>query len=392
MIFRRALGFAVLAVSLTALAVGCHRSPPSVAASKPPEVFISNPIYSDNVQDYEDFPGRTEGFKKVEVRARVSGQLTAIHFDDGADVKVGDPLFDIDPRPFELEVLRTQATIKQADANLQLKKAQYSRAQELRSRTPPSISKEDLEVAKSDMEAAQATRDLAVANEKIAALNLSFCHITSEINGRASRRNLDVGNQVMANVTPLTTVITLDPIYANFYVDERTVIRVRDMIRKRLVTSGREKTIKVKVALANEEEGQFSLEGVIDSADNSLDAGTGTLPVRVRLENPAIPKGFLLSPNMFVRIRFPVGDAHCALMVPEEALVSDQGIRHLYVLDADDKVVYRKVKLGLQQGEMRVIEDGVSPTDRVIVSGLQRVRQGIKVTAKLSEKKEPSGD
>src|SRR4051794_6560852 len=194
MVLRRCVCFVALALLVLSTAA-CHKAPPPVAASKPPEVFFAQPSYRDDVQDYEDFPGRTEGYKQVEVRARVSGELTKVYFDDGADVKIGDPLFDIDPRPFALEVLRAQASVKQAEANLVLKRAQHARAQGLRGRTPPSISKEELEVAKADMDAAQAARALALTAEKIAELNRSWCHITAEIDGRVSRRMLDAHNQ-----------------------------------------------------------------------------------------------------------------------------------------------------------------------------------------------------
>jgi RND family efflux transporter MFP subunit len=419
MFLTRTLGLAALFLSVITVAAGCHKAPPAVAASKPPEVFVANPIYG-NVQDYEDFPGRTEAYKRVEVRARVSGELKEIYFQDGTEVKMGDPLFDIDPEPFDLELKRAQATLEQADANLELKTVQYNRAKELRGRTPPSISQDDLDVAKADVNAARAARSLAVANKRIAELNLRWCHITAEIDGKVSRRNLDVGNQVAANVTPLTTIVRLDKIYANLYVDERTVIRLRQMIsRQQQITSQPDRQLRVKIALANEDEGHFSLEGVVDSSNSELDAGTGTLPVRAILPNPLLASTLqlfvtgsavapalesaspqssrLLSPNMFVRIRFPVGEEHRVLMVPEEALVSDQGIRHLFVLDKEDKVERRIVKLGQLQKmkldpqadevEMRVIEEGLKDTDRVIVAGLQRVRAGIKVTVRKAEKK-----
>jgi RND family efflux transporter MFP subunit len=419
MFLTRTLGLAGLFFSVIIVAAGCHKAPPAVAASKPPEVSVAYPIYG-NVQDYEDFPGRTEAFKRVEVRARVSGELKAIHYQDGAEVKMGDPLFDIDPEPFDLELKRAQATLEQADANLELKTVQYNRAKELRGRTPPSISQDDLDVAKADVNAARATRSLADANKRIAELNLRWCHITAEIDGKVSRRNFDVGNQIAANVTPLTTIVRLDKIYANLYVDERTVIRLRQMIsRQQQNTSEPDRQLRVKIALANEDEGHFSLEGVVDSSNSELDAGTGTLPVRAILPNPLLASTLqlfvtgsavapalesaspqstrLLSPNMFVRIRFPVGEEHRVLMVPEEALVSDQGIRHLFVLNQEDKVERRIVKLGQLQKmkldpqgdevEMRVIEEGLKDTDRVIVAGLQRVRAGIKVTVRTAEKK-----
>jgi RND family efflux transporter MFP subunit len=375
------MGVVGLACSLL---LGCKRVPPTVASAKPPEVIVDTPS-CDTVLDFEDFIGRTEGIPYVEVRARVSGELKEPLFQDGAEVKEGDPLFEIDPRTYELEVKRASATLAQAEAKLKGKFALFKIADRLHKDGNKNLSQEDWENAESAYEEAKSERDLAIENKKLAVLNESYCHIAAPINGRASRKKIDKGNLVTANVTMLTTIVALDPIYANFDVDERTLLRLRRLIRKKEIVSARQSKVVVQVGLADEP--GFSLSGVVDFAEPALDPGTGTLRVRVHIDNPEVNQFRLLSPNMFVRIRFPVGYPHPALLVPEQALVSDQGIRHLFVLNENNEAKYRPVTLGLQQGEMRVITEGLQANDRVIISGLQRVRPDIKVTPKPAEKR-----
>jgi membrane fusion protein, multidrug efflux system len=272
-----------------------------------------------------------------------------------------------------------------------------------------------LDNSKADYEVATALRDLAKANRTTAELNLEYCQIKSEIGGTISRRKIDAFNQVTAYQTLLTTIVKIDTVYANFDVDERTLLRLRRLLDKGELSSARATKRKLDVGLADEE--GFSISGIIDFAENMLDAGTGTLRVRVVIDNPTrrelvgcvlepifesaqalahfplrVPAwdSRFLSPNMFVRIRFWLGEPASAILVPEGALVSDQGVRHLFIVNEKDEVEYRPVEIGLQQGEMRVIKNGVSPSDRVIVSGLQRVRAGIKVNATEKKEKKPA--
>jgi len=372
-------------VIVAALLTGCNRTPPAVVPAKPPDVSFTYPV-QQNVRDYEDYTGRTESIPKVEIRSRVTGELTKILFTDGTLVTKGKPLFEIDPRPFEAVVSAMTAIVHQSEGDLKRKKILLDRARDLRARG--SNSQEDLDNALADFDVGKASLELAEANKKTADLNLAFCFINSPIDGLISRTNIDVGNQVMANVTPLTTVDSLDPIYANFDVDERTLLRLRRLLIKGEINSARTNKTKLDIGLADEV--GFSIHGIIDFADNSLDSGTGTLRVRVQIDNPEINGRRLLSQNMFVRIRFWIGEANPSLLVPESALVSDQGIRHLFVVkdsvnqktrQAEQVVEYRPVEIGLQHGDMRVIKSGLSANDRVLVGGLQRVRAGIPVTA-----------
>jgi RND family efflux transporter MFP subunit len=388
---------------------GCKRTKPPLAEPKPPEVVVETPV-TLSVADYEDFTGRTESIPMVTVLARVSGELAKVYFKDGDDVKKGDDLFLIDPRQFDDELERAQATLEQTEASLTRKKKLYDRAKVLRkngTNTP-----EDLENAEFDFKEADAARNVAIANKKTAELNKEYTLIKAAEGGRLSKKLIDVGNQVRANQTPLTTIVSLNPIYASFDVDERTVHRVRKLLLDGKMQSGRESEVIVQVGLADEED-RFSLTGKRDFSENQLDPGTGTLRVRIQIDNSTtderiegilasiknltglpvdleesmsmvraatFPRTRKLSAGMFVRIRYPIGKPRESLLVPEQALVSDQGIRHLFVLDQDNVARYRPVTIGLQYGSLRVIERGLSKSDRVIVSGLQRVRPDKAVT------------
>jgi RND family efflux transporter MFP subunit len=340
----------------------------------------------------------------VEIRARITGELTKVFFKDGTVVAEDQPLFQIDPRPFDAALQNATATVHQMRGDLKRKKILYERGKELRAKG--TVSQEDLDNYEADHEIAKAQLELAEANKKTAELNREFCDIRAPQAGLISRKLIDEGNQVMANTTPLTTIVSLNPMYADFDVDERTLLRLRRLLQTGEIPSARDTKAKLDIGLADDE--GFSLTGIIDFADNQLDAGTGTLRVRVQIDNStdeelfgpayrafkaAIPFSWLspangtlstrrlLSPNMFVRIRFWIGGPRPAILVPEAALVSDQGIRHLFLVNDEDKVEYRPVTIGLQHGDQRVIKSGVTTKDRIIVSGLQRVRAGIKVAA-----------
>jgi RND family efflux transporter MFP subunit len=341
---------------------------------------VATPI-ERTITNYEEYTGRMAAVKTVEIRARVSGYLDHIHFEDGADLEENAPLFQIDDRPFVAAVDQAQSHVSQLEARLERLKKTEDRA--LRLIEQKVTTTEDYEVAKyqaleteSEISAAKATLD-------IAKLNLEFTKINSPIAGRISRRLVDAGNLVQADVTPLATVVTLDPLYAYFDADERTVLQVRRLIAEGKITSARDQAIQVQVALADDK--QFSLTGTIDFVDNQVTATTGTLRIRAVIDNPKK----LLAPGMFVRVRVPIGLPRQALLVHEESLASDQGERFVYVVTPEDKVEDRRVVPGKLDGKFRVIESGLSPGERVVVTGLQRVKPGIKVVTKQYEDSRP---
>lgn len=358
------------------LTAGCNREKPKAAEAKPPEVFFERPS-EQMVTDDETFTGQTVAVDTIEIRARVSGYLEKVFFKDGDLVSAGAPLFEIDERPYRAEFDRTTATLAQSRAHQERLKRQEERANKLFERN--AISSEQLDQARFDRAEADAAVAAAVASQETAELNLKFTKINSKINGRISRRMVDPGNLVQADVTPLTTVVSLDPIYAYFDVDERTLLRLRRLMEVEKTDSALSSQVPVEVTLADEN--TAPLWGRINFLDNQVDPGTGTLRARAVVDNP---KG-LLSPGLFVRLRVPVGSPQKVLLVHEEALQSDQGQRFLWVLDDEDKALYRQVKIGKQNEGKRVILEGLKTSDRVVVKGVQRVRRNKKVTPELLE-------
>jgi RND family efflux transporter MFP subunit len=370
--------FAVPGVALLAcvLISGCDKVAAKAIEQKPPEVVVACPT-TEEVLEFEETTGRLVAREAVDIRSRVSGYLDKAFFADGAIVKEGQELFLIDARPYEAELIRAAANVEQAKARLGRLKRDEERKRKLFS--TKNTTQEDLDLTMADRAEAEAALESLTAAKDIAKLNLEFTRINSPITGRISRRLVDPGNLVKADDTPLVTVMSLNPIYAYFDIDERTVLRIERLIREGKVPSPRDEKYQVKFSLADEED--FSRRGAIDFLDNHISPTTGTLRLRATVEN----NDLLLSPGMFIRVQVPIGKPHPALLVPEESLGSDQGQRYVYVLNENDEVVYRRVKLGLLKAGRRVIEDGVSSSDRVIVSGLQRVRVGKKVTPKVAE-------
>lgn len=372
--FRLSAGLGLLAVA--AALAGCARKTPDPAPPKPQVVTVATPVVR-TVTDYEDFTGRTEPYKIVELRSRVTGYLDDVHFKDGDDVVAGEPLFDIDDRTFRAEYDKANAALRKAERHFKTMELNLERAR----RGTGVTSKADLDLAEGEYNEAEADIAAATAALELAETNLKFCRVSAPFAGRVGMRRVDPGNLVKADDTPLTTLVALDPIYAAFDIDERTVIRLRGLIKKGEFKSSRETARYVQIGLASDED-SFPLTGQIVFRDNQIDAGTGTLRVRALLRNPEIERQprFMLSPGQFVRVRLPVGNPRSATLVPERALGSDQGQRYVFVVNDKNEVERRNVRVGAQYETWRVVEDGVlTEKDRVIVEGLLRVRPGVKV-------------
>jgi multidrug efflux system membrane fusion protein len=352
------------------VASGCQKAAPPAAKPPPPTVFFAIPV-EQSVQEIEEFTGRTAAVMDVEVRARVSGYLDKVLFEDGADVKAGEPLFVIDDRIYQAEVARAAAAVEQAQARLARLERQAARSDELFQKKV--ISEEDHDLSMFDRDEARAALAAAKATHDLAQLNQSFTRIASPINGRISRRMIDPGNLIKADDTPLATIVSDDPIHAYFDIDERTVLRLRRLVKEGRIKASRDARVEVKVSLADDQE--HNHRGVVDFEDNQIDAATGTLRVRLLIENPER----LLSPGLFVRLRFPIGEPTPSLMVPEEALASDQGRRFVYVIDAENKVAARPVEVGVLVDGRRAITRGLAAGERVVVTGLQRLRKNMVV-------------
>lgn len=349
---------------------GCQKAAPPAAKPPPPTVFFAIPV-EQSVQEFEEFTGRTAAVMDVEVRARVSGYLDKVLFEDGADVKAGEPLFVIDDRIYQAEVARAAAAVDQAQARLARLERQAARSDELFQKKV--ISEEDHDLSMFDRDEARAALAAAKATHDLTQLNQSFTRIASPINGRISRRMIDPGNLIKADDTPLATIVSDDPIHAYFDIDERTVLRLRRLVKEGRIKASRDARVEVKVSLADDQE--HNHRGVVDFEDNQIDAATGTLRVRLLIENPER----LLSPGLFVRLRFPIGEPTASLMVPEESLASDQGRRFVYVIDAENKVAARPVEVGVLVDGRRAITRGLAAGERVVVTGLQRLRKNMVV-------------
>jgi RND family efflux transporter MFP subunit len=397
---------------LSALLVGCVEEVPRIKGLDVPKVEVAFPA-TETVSDFEAFTGRFEAIYSVEIRARVTGYLDKVHFTDGIEVPEGELLFEIDPRPYETELERTEATLLQTEAHLRRLDADQKRANGLYSRA--AIGREEYDRIMGDYSEAQAAVGVAKAARDMARLSLEFTKVKAPISSsssptfswRLSRRLVDPGNMVQADVTPLTTVVSLDPLYVYFEVDERTLLRLRRLAREgRIKTRSAGSVIPIQVGLADEvdeDSGDFLFphSGEIDFSDNKVDPATGTLQLRGKIANPKSQAGTrVLSPGLFAHVRLPVGDPHPAMLVPEQALARDQGQRVVYVVEKAsevvkdennkpktvevDKAFKRLVEVKPYSKGRMVIEKGLKGGERVVVSGLQRIRNDTKVRAVMA--------
>ena len=334
-------------------------------------VVVTLPIEKE-LADFAEFTGRTDAVESVEIRARVSGYLKKIHFKPGKEVEAGAPLFEIDSRPYDAELQRSEGTLATAEASLKQAVAEMGRAEGLRGKGVSTQADYDKAIA--DQAHAEAAIQSTKATVVQAKLNQDFTNVTAPISGRTSRELITEGNLVSADTTALTTIVSLDPIYAYFDVDERTLLDIQKRIREKKMESARERDdVEIRLALANET--GFPHVGVIDLVDNRIDASTGTIQIRGRFPNA----DRILTPGLFVRIQFQMGPTRGRLLVPEQALAQQQGQRYVYVVSADRKIERRNVTVGRRDGAMRVVETGLQSGESVVVKGQQRVRPGVEV-------------
>lgn len=385
---------------------GCNEDAPKNVAMPPPEVEVSRPLLR-TVTDYEEFTGRTDAYDSVQVQARVSGYLAKIHFTDGDEVKKDQLLFEIDDRPYK-------AQLEQDQASLTNKKAMLDKTHRLYQRTLAMIpnraaSREDLDNQTGDYEIAKAAVKEAEARVRASQLMLDWTKVRAPISGRASRKLITEGNLVTADNTMLTTIVSLERIFVYFYVDERTLLRLRtESSGSSVSAASTAETASSPAPIANAEVGLayeegYSLTGPVSFEDNKVDSGTGTIVMRAELKNSKTAAGrWLLSPGLFARVRLPIGGPKQATLVADRALSSDQGKKFVYVVvdKADPKTgtvtptIERRYILagGLHGGLHEVLarrgndplpaNQRLSADDRVVISGLQRVQPGMPVQPK----------
>ncbi len=348
------------------LAAGCKKkeAPPP---PPPPSVTVARPV-ARKIVEHSEYTGRLAAIENVDVRPRVSGYINEIDFKDGNLVKKGDPLFVIDPRPYQAALGQAQGQLKQAQSAQDLANRNFTRAEDLQATKVTSKSEFDQSAStKSQGEAQTATAQAAVDAAK---LNLDFTRIIAPIDGRVSREQVTVGNLVTTDVTVLTNIVSVDPIYAYADVDERTVIAYQHMIQEGKVKDARESTIQVGVQLAGEK--GFPHRGDIDFVDNQINAATGTLSIRGRFPNP---DGNLLA-GMFIRMQIPTSGETDGLLITDRAVSSDQGQKFVLIVGADGKVEQRNVTVGQTIDGLRVVTSGLKADDQVIVNGTMKARPG----------------
>jgi RND family efflux transporter MFP subunit len=392
--------FPLLLVALGA----CTRPPPPVAPPAPQVVRVASPRVQP-VTDYQDFTGRAKASDTVDIKARATGYLDQILFADGAAVKAGQPLFVLEPGTYETDLNRAKAVVAQAEVTLANRRRDYDRVFGLSSSTT-----QEKDNALAQQDAAKADLEVARKQQAMAQKLLDYTKLNSPKDGQIGRRLIDRGSLVKADETLLATVVTTDPIHVYFDVDDRTLLRLKRLrndgklrltgdalpptalpaLQGAVGVAATGRPTVVQVGLPDQdgfpEPKDGGVTGVVTFLDTQLTATTGTITLRADVPNP---KG-LLTPNLFVRVRLPIGEAKASVLVPEEAIGTDQGLKFVYVVNAKDEVEYRPVAVGLQVGTEVVVEavpgskspSGVTEGERVIVEGVQRVRRGMKVSVK----------
>jgi RND family efflux transporter MFP subunit len=362
----RLAGLALLA----AVIGGCTRpAPPQVES--PPQVTVAE-VLDREVTEWDEFTGRLEAVESVEVRPRVSGYVDAVRFTEGTIVRRGDLLFQIDPRPFEAETDRLRAELLRARATLQRADSELRRAERLRAEKAISGEEHERRAAFAKESAAQIAAVEAAL--RAAELNLEFTRVTSPIDGRVSRAIVTKGNLVSsgpAEATLLTTVVSLDPIYAYFDADEQIFLKYTAIATRGARSATRPAALPIRMALASDE--GFPRDGRTDFFDNRLDGQTGTIRVRAVFRNP----DRTLTPGLFVRLRLAGTGSYRGLLIQDAAVGTDLGKKFVFVIGPDRRIAYREVTLGPVIDGLRVVHTGLAPSDRVVVAGLQRVRAGI---------------
>jgi RND family efflux transporter MFP subunit len=368
-----------VALLLPSLALmGCAPAPPAMPEASPPGVTVSLPVERD-VTDHVELTGRTAAVDSVQVRARVWGHLQKINFPEGAEVRKGDLLFLIDQRPYQAALKRADADVEQGEARITRLEADLVRARALLATR--SISREEFDKITGDLQEARAVLRSARANWETAKLNLDYTEVRAPTAGQIGRAMITVGNMITSGETGgtiLTTIVSTDPMYVYFDVDERTFLQVRQWLRScQNVSSGNQPV--VELGLAHEE--GYPHQGIINFADNQVDPNTGTLKVRGVFNNA----DRVLTPGLFARVHLPKGSPHRALLVPDRAIDTDQGQKVVYVVNKENVVDKRPVELGPLHDGLREIRSGIKPNEQVIVEGIQRVRGGVTVRPRLVE-------
>jgi multidrug efflux system membrane fusion protein len=354
------------------MGTGCRKA--SAPSQGPLPVNVVTAIEKE-VNEWDEFTGRLDPVESVEIRPRVSGYITEIHFEAGAIVKKGDLLYVIDPRPYQADFDRASAEVDRMDAQLKLAQIELNRATELRNKNTISASEFDQKAA--TYQGAAASKSSAEAAKNSAALNLEFTQIKSPIDGRVSDQRITVGNLVQPGAGPesvLTTVVSVDPIYAKVDADENAVLKYVKLSEEGKRVSARTEKIPAWVELGNETD--FPHQGYVDFVDNRLDPGTGTVRARVVLKNW---NPNLITPGFFARVRVAGATPYRAALVEDKVISSQQGLKYAFVVKPDNTIERRNLETGgLFEGK-RIVKNGLKDGEKVVSTRLQLLQAGMKV-------------
>jgi RND family efflux transporter MFP subunit len=365
--------YAVVLAGMLALA-GCDDGASgqagAAARTAPPEVTVAHPR-AQRLVEWTEFTGRFEAVEWVEVRARVSGYLNSVDFRDGQIVEKGQLLFLIDPRPFEVALKEAQADLASAEAQAELARLEFERAAELAE--SPAFSRQTYDQRMQEKKAADATLAAAQAAVAEARLNLEYTRIYAPTSGRISDRRVDLGNLINEQ-TLLTTIASLNPIYVTFDMSEADFLAYQRAVLAGELPSTRERSTVVNVKLVDEE--GWSREGRMDFVDNVVDRSSGTVRARAEFLNPDL----LIAPGQFGTIRIPGSPEYEAILIPDEAIVTDQAQKLVMTVTADNRIEPRVIRPGPTELGLRIVRRGLEPSDRIVINGLMRVRPGMEVT------------
>ncbi|WP_311970179.1 multidrug efflux RND transporter periplasmic adaptor subunit MexE [Pseudomonas baltica] len=360
------LRFPLAAIALVVM-TACGRAPEVAQAPAAPQVSVAK-VLEQPINEWDEFTGRLEAPETVEVRPRVSGQIDKVAFTEGALVKKGDLLFQIDPRPFQAEVNRLDAQLAQARATAARTDNEAQRGERLKASN--AISAELAETRTTTAQEARAGVAAIQAQLDLARLNLSFTRVTAPISGRVSRAAITAGNIVTADQTPLTTLVSTEKVYAYFDADERVFLKYNQLSR----AGQRSQTSPVYLGLSNED-GNPHL-GQMDFVDNQVNPRTGTIRGRAVFDN----SDGSYTPGLYARLKLVGSKTYDAVLIKDEAVGTDLGKKFVLVMDKDNKAAYRSVELGPKLEGLRIVRSGLVKGDSIVVNGLQRVRPGSTVT------------
>jgi len=347
---------------------GCQEAAPSAAPAKPPTIPVAQ-VMVRPVTPFVEFTGSLTAVKRVELRPRVAGYIEGVSVPEGQYVEKGRALFHIDARQLQATLNAATARLREAQAAWQLAQAEHARAEKLFAQKV--VARDRLDTATAALQAGQAQVEAAKAALETAKLDLGFARVTAPISGRVGQALVTEGNYVASGVTPLTTIVSVDPLHVYFDVDERTYLRSLAAGRASASPQAPQAS-RVMVALLTDK--TYSRPGRVDYLANTSDRATGTVRVRAVVANP----DGRLTPGLFAKVKLETGAPQARVLISDQSIGTDQGSRYVLVVGKDDKTEYRPIELGSVVDGLRVVEQGLQPGERIVVKGL--VRPGMQIT------------